>query len=69
MLRKHEKLSQFVSLGVIQPKSLNDNSADYSFIDLNDYTDSTYYCLKKTNTDSVVFYSITKGVEGVGKER
>ena len=69
VLRKHEKLTPFVSLGVVQPKYQNDNSADYSFVDLNDYSDSSYYCLKKTNADSVIFYSITKGVEGIVKER
>ena len=69
VLRKHRKTEPFSSLGVVQPKSREDNSADYSFVDVNDFLDSSYYCLKKTNADSIVFYSITKGIEGVGKER
>jgi hypothetical protein len=69
VLRKHKKLSQFVSLGVIKPKSLDGNVADYSFIDVNNYTDSSFYCLKKTAPDSVIFYSITKAVEGTGRSR
>jgi len=69
VLRKHKFLSQFVSLGVVQPKFQNDNTADYSFTDVNNYSDSSYYCLKKTNSDSVIFYSITKGVEGVWNDR
>jgi hypothetical protein len=68
VLRKHKQLSQFVSLGVVQPKE-DGNGGDYSFVDVNNYSDSSYYCLKKTTSDSVVFYSITKGVEGVGKNR
>jgi hypothetical protein len=68
VLRKHKQLSQFVSLGVAQPKG-DGNGEDYSFVDVNDYADSSYYCLKKTTSDSAVFYSITKGVEGVGKNR
>ena len=67
VLRKHKQLSQFVSLGVVQPK--DGNGEDYSFVDVNNYADSSYYCLKKTTSDSAVFYSITKGVEGVGKNR
>jgi hypothetical protein len=69
VLRKHEKLSQFVSLGIVRPKSEDGSAAHYSFIDDNSYFDSSYYCLKKTNPDSVVFYSITKGVEGIGRNR
>jgi hypothetical protein len=69
VLRKHNKLSQFVSLGNVQPKSEDGNSADYSLVDVNSYSDSSYYCLKKTSPDSVVFYSITKGVAGVGRNR
>ena len=69
VLRKHERLSQFVSLGIIQPKEIDDNSADYSFIDVNSFEDSSYYCLKRTTQDSVVFFSITKGVEGITMNR
>jgi hypothetical protein len=69
VLRKHNKLTQFVSLGVIEPKSEDESAADYSFLDDNSYSDSSYYCLKKTTPDSVIFYSITKGVAGVGRNR
>jgi hypothetical protein len=69
VLRKHKKLSQFVSLGVVEPKSVDGNACDYSFIDANSYSDSSYYCLKKTTPDSVIFFSITKGVEGIRRNR
>lgn len=69
VLRKHKRLSQFVSLGVVEPKSMEGNACDYSFIDVNSYSDSSYYCLKKTTPDSVIFFSITKGVEGIGRNR
>ncbi len=69
VLRKHNKLSQFVSLGVVEPKSAQGVAVDYSFLDDNSYSDSSFYCLKKTTPDSVVFYSITKGVAGVGRNR
>jgi hypothetical protein len=69
VMRKHEKGIPFVSLGIVEPRSKDGNSADYSFIDLNNFMDTTYYCLKKTSADSVVFFSISKGVEGIGKER
>jgi hypothetical protein len=69
VMRKHGKGIPFSSLGSVEPKSKEDNSADYSFIDVNKFSDSTFYCLKKTDLDSVVFYSITKGIEGAGKER
>lgn len=69
VLRRHSKREVFASLGVVSPELKQDNNADYSFVDVNNFTDSSYYCLKKTNVDSVVFYSIAKGVEGIGKER
>lgn len=69
VLRKHKMFSQFVSLGIVRPKSEDGSAAHYSFIDDNSYSDSSYYCLKKTTPDSVVFYSITKGVAGVGRNR
>ena len=69
VLRKQTKLSQFISMGVVEPKSMDDNGCDYSFIDVNSYSDSSYYCLKKTTPDSVIFFSITKGVEGIGRNR
>lgn len=69
VLRKHKVRDQFISLGVASPELKQDNSADYSFVDTNDFADSSFYCLKKTNADSIIFYSITRGVEGVRKER
>jgi len=69
VMRKHQKGVPFASLGIVEPKSKDDNSADYLFIDVNNFTDSTYYCLKKTSIDSVIFFSISKGVQGAGKQR
>lgn len=69
VMRRHSKREPFASIGTASPESKQDNTADYSFVDTNNFTDSSYYCLKKTNADSVVFYSIAKGVEGLGKER
>jgi len=69
VLLRHKKTEQLVSLGVVKPKSVENNSAEYSFVDINSFSDSSYYCLKKTNADSIIFYSITKGIEGVGKDR
>ncbi len=69
VMRKHGKNMQFISLGIIKSKSNEESLADYSFIDINDYPDSSYYCLKKTTADNVVFYSLTKTVEGVEQER
>lgn len=69
VMRKHGKGIPFSSLGTVEPKSKEDNSADYSFIDVNKFSDSSFYCLKKTDLDSVVFYSISKGIEGAGRER
>jgi len=69
VLRKHGKRDLFVSLGVVRPKSREDSSAEYTFVDENNFLDTSYYCLKKTNVDSVIFYSVTKAVEGTGKDR
>jgi hypothetical protein len=69
VLRRHKKTEQLESLGVVQPKSVENDSAEYSFVDINTFSDSSYYCLKKTNADSIIFYSITKGIEGVAKDR
>jgi hypothetical protein len=69
VLRKHHKTDLFISLGVVQPKSVEVSTADYAFVDVNDFPDSSYYCLKKTNTDKVIFYSVTRGVEGITGER
>ena len=69
VLRRHKKRDVFASLGKASPELKQGNTADYSFVDTNNFTDSSYYCLKKTNVDSVIFYSIAKGVEGLGKER
>lgn len=69
VLRRHKKGDQFISLGTSSPELKQENTADYLFVDANNFEDSSYYCLKKTNVDSVVFYSITKGVEGVLKDR
>jgi len=68
VMRQHGQ-EIFSSLGIVEPKLRKDNSADYSFIDVNAFTDSSYYCVKKTEPDSIVFFSITKGIEGVGKRR
>jgi hypothetical protein len=69
VLRKHGKGTPYISLGTIEPKSKNSNSADYSFIDMNEFTDSSFYCLKKTNAEDVIFYSLPKGISGLEKNR
>jgi hypothetical protein len=69
VLRKHKTNEQFTSLGVVSPELKQGLTADYSFVDANGFADSSFYCLKKINVDSVIFYSITRGVEGVGRER
>ena len=69
IMRKHGRGIAFSSLGIVEARSKEDNTADYSFIDINNFSDSTFYCLKKTDLDSVVFYSITRGIEGAGKDR
>jgi hypothetical protein len=69
LLRKHTKRDSFATLAIVQPESMQGNTADYSFTDSNSFSDSSYYCLKKTNSDGVIFYSITKGIEGTAKER
>lgn len=69
VLRKPAELTQFISLGKVKPKYENGSWADYVFIDANDYTSTSYYCLKKTNADSVIFYSVTKKVVGVAVSR
>jgi len=69
VMRKHEKMKPFVSIGIVEPKTTENNSADYSFIDLNNFADSTLYCLKKITADSVIFYSASKGVPGISRDR
>lgn len=69
VLRKHSKRDTFVVLAIVSPASIQANTADYSFTDINSFPDSSYYCLKKTNGDGVIFYSVTKGIEGTARER
>ena len=68
VMRKHGT-EIYSSLGVVEPKLVEDNSADYSFVDVNVFEDSSFYCVKKTGPDGVVFFSLSRGVEGVGRER
>lgn len=69
VMRKHGMGAPYISLGIVQPKSGNVNSADYAFIDINEFSDSSFYRVKKTSADDVVFYSLAKGIKGLGKER
>jgi len=69
VMRRHTRTEGYISLGVVSAKTKEGNTADYAFIDSNDFADSSYYCLKKTNVDGVIFYSMAKGVEGVARER
>ena len=64
VMRKHGT-EVFTSIGVVEPRTIQDNTADYSFIDTNSFEDSSYYCVKKTEPDSVVFFSIARGIAGV----
>jgi hypothetical protein len=59
----------FVSLGVVAPKSKEGNTISYAFIDENRFSKISFYRLKKTKPDSVIFYSMAKEVAGVAKER
>lgn len=68
VMRQYRK-GQFVSLGIISPKSIDGGSIAYSFIDENNLPESSFYRLKKTNSDSVIFYSMAKEVKGLSKER
>src|SRR5689334_7076031 len=61
VMRKHGKGTPYISLGAVEPKSKDSSWADYSFIDVNEFNDSSFYCLKKTNAEDVVFYSLPKG--------
>ena len=71
VMRRHKKATPYISLGVVQPKEENSHNSvvEYSFIDHNEYPDSTYYCLRKKNEEGTLFYSLPKAVEGVGKSR
>lgn len=68
VMRKHGP-GIFSTLGIVEPKLREDNSADYSFVDINAFADSSFYCVKKTDSEGVVFFSMSRGIEGVGKER
>ena len=68
VMRKHGN-GIYSSLGFVEPKLREDNSADYSFVDVNAFEDSSFYCVKKTDPDGVIFFSLSRGIEGVGKER
>ncbi|MGZ3846191.1 MAG: hypothetical protein ACXVBH_09045 [Flavisolibacter sp.] len=68
VMRKHGP-EIFSSLGIVEPKLREDNSADYAFVDINSFGDSSFYCVKKTDSDGVVFFSMSRGIEGVARER
>ncbi len=68
VMRK-EKGSWFMSLGEVEPKASAGDVLEYSFIDKNEFTDSTYYCIRKKNEEGVLFYSLPKAIEGIGGHR
>lgn len=57
------------SIAVVRPlDSTGSVIADYRFVDAsNESSDTSFYCLKKTRADGVVFYSVVLRVPGVRK--
>ena len=68
VMRKHGT-EIYSSLGIVEPRLAENNSSDFSFVDINTFEDSSFYCVKKTDPGGVVFFSLSRGVEGVGSER
>lgn len=71
VMRKPDKIAPFMSLGTVGPKetSYDKSVVVYSFIDTNNSSDTSYYCLKKKNEEGIVFFSLSRAVEGMGKHR
>lgn len=69
VMRQDGRISQYFSVDVVNPDKQKSVTAisDYSYIDINHNPDSSYYRIKKKTANGVVFFSIPKGVEGVGK--
>jgi hypothetical protein len=59
----------FTSLASVEAKSRDHNLTDYSFVDINSFADSSFYCVKETSASNVVFFSTTRGIEGIAKDR
>jgi hypothetical protein len=53
----------------VEAKSRDYNLNDYSFVDINNFADSSFYCVKEISAANVVFFSTWKGIEGIARER
>lgn len=71
VMRQDRRASQYFSVDVVNPNKQSGPAsiADYAYIDSNNNADSSFYRIKKKTEDGVVFFSIPKGVEGLGKHR
>lgn len=69
VMRQDKRTSQYFSVDVVGPNKQSSVSviADYSYIDFNNNPDSSYYRIKKKSPDGVVFFSVPKAVEGIGR--
>lgn len=71
VMRRFGRTTSFAPVGLVQPKlqTSMDSIVDYSFIDEeNNYQDTSFYRLKKTAPDGVIFYSLSKAVAGIEKD-
>jgi hypothetical protein len=70
VMRRFGRTVPFAPIGSVQQKlqtGIND-IVDYSFVDeKNMNPDTSFYCVKKTDAEGVIFYSLPKAVEGAGK--
>ncbi|HEY8959919.1 T9SS type A sorting domain-containing protein [Chitinophaga sp.] len=63
--RRYERQEQFVKMGVLPTKAINGNSSvplSYTFPDVNDYDDWTYYRIKAIGRNGKVIYSEVRAV-------
>ncbi|HWV66510.1 T9SS type A sorting domain-containing protein [Chitinophaga sp.] len=63
--RRYERQEQFVKIGVLPTKAINGNSSvplSYTFPDVNDYDDWTYYRIKAVGRNGKVTYSDVRAV-------
>ena len=68
VMRRHGR-GIFTSLSSVEAKSRDYNLNDYSFVDINNFADSSFYCVKEISAANVVFFSTAKGIEGIARER
>jgi hypothetical protein len=68
VMRRHGR-GIFTSLSSVEAKSRDYSLNDYSFVDINSFADSSFYCVKEISAANVVFFSTAKGIEGIARER